>query len=219
VRLGLSVSAKGAGPSRAAGSSGPVAPVVVTDTVLFAPTALIGDTMTCQPAEWDVTPDVVETRWMQDGVELLSARDQLTLEIDWGMPGTEFKVKQRAKLTDGPWSEFSESSPRGINVIAPPSFSQPGLLSSGSLEFPLLGDTITVDVGAITGNPPSFTTTYQWELSEDGKLSWTPVSGETGASFILPAISTTSYWRCIVTITNVIGYASQDSIPTNALNP
>ncbi len=60
------------------------------------------------------------------------------------------------------------------------------------------GGSATVSVTA-SANGGTATFTYQWESSTNGTSGWSSIGGATSNSYTTPALSSTTYYRCIVT--------------------
>ncbi len=89
-------------------------------------------------------------------------------------------------------------------VVADPSIgTQP---SSGSI---CTGGTYSMSISASGGSP---SLDYQWESSPNN-LSYTPILGANSASYTTPALSTNTYYRCVVTAAGPgCGVAISDAI-------
>jgi hypothetical protein len=61
----------------------------------------------------------------------------------------------------------------------------------------LAGSTTPITV-SLSGYTSAAGLTYQWQSSPDGATGWTNISGATNLSYATTGISTTTYYRCVV---------------------
>jgi subtilisin-like proprotein convertase family protein len=112
--------------------------------------------------------------------------------------------------------------------------------TTGTCASPAATVTVTViSPIAITTQPASVTTcaganatfsvvatgnllTYQWQISTDGGTTWNPIAGATGASLVVPSVTTTmtnNRYRVVITNSCNTVTSSAATLTVNALTP
>ena len=86
---------------------------------------------------------------------------------------------------------------------------------SGLVNVP---ETITASAGSVT-SLPTFTTTFQWQVSDNGTSGWSNVSGATATTFELTTFYGEKYMRVVQTATNILGSAISTSLSTIQVQP
>jgi len=90
----------------------------------------------------------------------------------------------------------------------------PALLASGTLSVSgsaQEGGTLSASLTGVSDLDGSITgTSYQWQISSDGKTSWTDLSGATNASYVIAADQSQvgQYLRVVVSTTDTLGGTS-----------
>ncbi len=134
-----------------------------------------------------------------------------TLEV---MSGYRYMVR-----VSGDCTPYVESDPVTLTVTRQAEITQHPVSLTLCEDEPA---TFTVDAG-LTTNP-----TYQWERSDDGGATWTPISGATSDSYTIPAVATpdnNSAYRAVVSstcgssVTSLPAFLTVNELPEIADQP
>lgn len=79
-----------------------------------------------------------------------------------------------------------------------------------------IGGAATVSLTA-SANGGTATFTYQWESSPNGTSGWSSIGGATSNSYTTPALSSTTYYRCIVTSATPICTLTSDVVKVDVV--
>ena len=79
-------------------------------------------------------------------------------------------------------------------------------------------ETITATAGSVT-SLPAFTTSWQWQISDNGLTGWANISGATTNTLEIIQAYGDKYLRVVQTTTNILGATSANSLSTVQVQP
>ena len=79
-------------------------------------------------------------------------------------------------------------------------------------------ETITATAGGVT-SLPAFTTSWQWQISDNGSTGWASISGATANTLNITQAYGDKYLRVVQTATNILGATSANSLSTVQVQP
>ena len=79
-------------------------------------------------------------------------------------------------------------------------------------------ETITAIAGSVT-SLPAFTTSWQWQISDNGLTGWVNISGATANTLEITQAYGDKYLRVVQTTTNILGTVSANSLSTVQVQP
>ena len=77
---------------------------------------------------------------------------------------------------------------------------------------------ITATKASVTSSP-ALTTTYQWQVSDNGTTGWSNISGATSSTYLIPLEYANKFLRVQQIETNILGQATANSASTTAVIP
>lgn len=192
----------------------PVAPIL-NEVPTIAGTVEVGETLTATAGDKDGIPIPVTTwQWQtsDDGSTAWADVDGETAStflITSNENNKYIRVVQTETNSEGSDTEASVATDP---VPAAPDITEAPTIS-GTVE---VGETLTAVSGEVTGTPEP-TTTWQWQISDDGSTGWTDITDETAETYVIAAGDDAKYLRVVQTETNTEGTDSLESAATTAV--
>lgn len=127
--------------------------------------------------------------------------------------GTGYKFRIRATNTAGQTSSWFTSLTSTKPYAAPLNLTLPTITGS-----PIGGIALSADAGTWNENGNALSsTTYQWQISDDGSTGWTNLSSATSSTYTPSAAQAGKYLAVVVTATNAAGSTSAQSVATSVI--
>jgi|14BtaG_2_1085337.scaffolds.fasta_scaffold03059_5 hypothetical protein len=183
---------------------------VIASVPTISGTEEIGQTLTATLASVTGFPVPTSTRqWQRSangttGWSNISGATNATYDLVVADDDQYIRVVHTATNTAG--SDVENSAATGQILGEAPSISGVPTFSGTAS----VGSTLTASAASVSGTPTP-TTSYQWQISDNGSTGWSNISGATSIAYTLVDDDNTKYVRVQQTSTNILGTDSADS--------